>query len=400
MKHNEKLREQRAKLVNDQRDILKAADTEARGMTVDEMATFDTLDAEIVALKQTIDRADAYDAEQRSIAHAFEPVDTEAPATVETRTIAPETRVGTASDEYRSAMQTYLRAGSDQELRALSEGTDTAGGYLVPDEWANQIIQARDEVNVMRQLATVVETSTGTFNLPTVTSQGTAAWTSEGASISESDPAFGIVQFSAYKAARLVKVSNELLADNAFDLTGYLAKEFGRSIGALDEAAFVEGTGSSQPQGVFYNATVGVTAASATAITGDELINLFHALDPQYRDRSSWLMNDSTILLVRKLTDDNNQYLWQPGLAAGTPDTLMGRPVYASSSVAAAAANNKPVMIADLTYYWIADRAGLTVRRLDELYQGSGQVGFIGEARTDGAGTLATAAQVIQMAAS
>ena len=389
---SDKLREQRMKLVSDQRQILKKADDEKRALTADEMESFDKMNDDINGLKHTIDRSEKVAAAEAEIEQRItlaEPVETRTPETV-SFAVAPQAERGTASDEYRTAFSGWMR-NAQFEQRALQEGTNSEGGYLVPDQWATQLSQARQEANVMRQISRVITTDTGTFNLPTVATEGSAAWTQEENAFTESDSSFGNVQYNAYKAGTIMKVTDELLADNSFDLNSYITQEFGRRIGTLEEAAFVDGNGSNKPSGVVNGSTAGPTAASATAITANELIDLFHSVASQYRPFASWLMHDNTIKLVRKLTDSNNQYIWQPGLQASTPDTLLGRPVYASSSMPQATTGNKSVLFGDFSYYWIADRSGFSMQRLNELYAANGFVGFRAEARTDGKITLATA---------
>ena len=388
------LREQRRKLVEDQRTLVNAADAEQRAMTTDEMAQFDKLDTAITDLKHTIDRGEALPAVEAApgpsddLRITLDTVETRTPATISVP-VASEQR-GSASAEYRAAFHGWLRSGH-MEQRALQEATASEGGYLVPDQWATELQQARQEANIMRQISRVITTDTGTFNLPTVSSEGSAAWTAEEAAFTESDTAFGNVTFSAYKAGTIMKVTDELLNDNSFDLVSYITQEFGRRIGTLEEAAFVGGNGSAKPTGVVGASTLGVTAASATAITSNELVDLFFSLAPAYRPFASWLMKDDTIKLVRKLTDSNGQYIWQPGMQASQPDTLLGRPVYASSSVPGPTTGNKSVLFGDFSYYWIADRAGFSMQRLDELYAANGFVGFRASARTDGKLTIATA---------
>jgi len=393
------------KLVTDQREIISAADKESRGMTAEELERFDTLDGEIVSLKATIDRAERVEAEERaeriaSVETTVRPdnggLETRAPATM-AASVPTETRTGIASDEYRAAFDARMR-GQAYERRALEVGTASEGGNLIPDEWSTQLVQARNESNIMRGLATVITTTSGTFNVPTVSSHGTASWIAEEGSFVEADEAFGVVQFSAYKAGTLVKVSEELLRDTQFDLAGYLTTEFARRIGRLEEAAFIDGDASSKPKGTIYDAGVSVTAASATAVTSLELVSLFHGLAREYRDNASWLMHDNTVQLVRKLVDGNSQFIWQPGMQAGQPDTLLGRPVYTSSAVPVPTTAKKSIVFGDLSYYWIADRAGISVQRLDELYAASGQVGFRASSATDGANTLTAAVKVLQMA--
>ena len=181
-------------------------------------------------------------------------------------------------------------------------------------------------------------------------------------------------------------------------MEAYISREFARRIGAREEESFFTGDGNGKPLGILAEAggaEVGVTAASATAITADELIDLFYSLKAPYRKRAVWVMNDSTIKAVRKLKDKNDQYLWQAALTAGTPNTLLGRPVYTSAYMPAVAAGNKSIAFGDFKYYWIADRQGRTFKRLNELYAKNGQVGFIGSQRVDGKLVLPEAVKVL-----
>ena len=198
----------------------------------------------------------------------------------------------------------------------------------------------------------------------------------------------------------MIKVSDELLSDSVFDLEGYIAREFARRIGAKEEEAFFTGDGSGKPLGILAasgGAETGVTAASETAITSDELIDLFYSLRAPYRKKAVWILNDSTIKAIRKLKDANGQYIWQPSLVAGTPDTLLGRPVKTSTYMPAIAAGAKTVMFGDYSYYWIADRQGRMFKRLGELYAPNGQVGFLGSERVDGRLTLPESVKVLVM---
>ena len=399
---SEQLRERRMKLVSDQRQILKTADDAKRALTTDEMESFDKMNDAIDSLKHTIDRSEkvaAAEAELEQRITLAEPIETRTPETM-SLAVSPQVMRGTASDEYRVGFENYIRGRllNPDEQRALSEGTDSEGGYLVPDQWNDRIVLKLNEENVMRQLSTVIRTETGTFNIPVVSNSATAAWISEGGTITEADTVFANYTMAAYKAGRAMKVSRELLADQRFDLVSFITDDFVRSINTLAEAAYVDGSGSA-PQGIIYNATVN-SFAGATAITADEVIDLFHALKPQYRARAStaWLMADATIKLIRQLKDTTNQYLWQPGLRDGEPDRLLGKPVYASSHCPAAISGGKSVVFADFSYFWIGDRSGIEMQRVNELYAATGQVGFIGTFRTDSVLTNTEAAQVGQQA--
>jgi HK97 family phage major capsid protein len=206
------------------------------------------------------------------------------------------------------------------------------------------------------------------------------------------------VTISAYKLGTIIKVSEELINDSVFDIESYIATEFARRIGAKEEAAFFSGDGSGKPLGILATtggAQVGVTAASATALTCDEVIDLYHALRSPYRKDAVWLTNDATIKAIRKLKDGNGQYIWQPSLVAKEPDTILGRPVRTSAYMPEIASGAKTVAFGDFSYYWIADRQGRTFKRLGELFAPTGQVGFLGSQRVDGRLILGEAVKVL-----
>ena len=181
-----------------------------------------------------------------------------------------------------------------------------------------------------------------------------------------------------------------------------ITREFARRIGNKEEEAFFIGDGTGKPTGIL-NATgggqVGVTAASATAITLDEVLDLFYSLKAPYRNKAVFVMNDATIKAIRKLKDGNGQYLWQPSIQAGTPDTILNRPLYTSSYVPTAEAGAKTMVFGDFSYYWVADRQGRVFKRLNELYAVTGQVGFIATQRVDGKLILPEAVKVLQQKA-
>ena len=259
-----------------------------------------------------------------------------------------------------------------------------------------------EEENIFRGLANVITTSSGDRKIPVVASKGTASWVDEEGEIPESDDAFNQVTIGAYKLATLIKVSEELLNDSVFNLQSYIAKEFGRRIGAKEEEAFFTGNGAGKPTGIFNTlngAQLGVTAASATAITADEIMDLFYSLKSPYRKKAIFVMNDATVKAIRKLKDGNGQYLWQPSITAGTPDTILNRPVKTSAYVPTIEAAAKTIAFGDFGYYWVADRQGRSFKRLNELYAVTGQVGFMATQRVDGKLILAESIKVLQQKA-
>ena len=317
-----------------------------------------------------------------------------------------EDKTGRASDDYRKNFWNAMRSKAPMPAvtNALQVGTDSEGGYLVPDEYERTLVEALEEENIFRQMAKVIKTSSGDRKIPVVASKGTASWIDEEGAYPESDDSFGQVSIGAYKLGTMIKVSEELLNDSVFDLQSYISREFARRIGAKEEEAFFTGDGKGKPLGVLAatgGAETGVTAASATAVTADELMDLYYSLKSPYRKKSVWVLNDSTIKAIRKLKDNNGQYLWQPSLAAGTPDMILGRPIKTSAYMPAMAAGAKTIAFGDFSYYWIADRQGRSFKRLNELFAASGQVGFLASQRVDGKMILAEAVKVlVQKAAS
>lgn len=314
-----------------------------------------------------------------------------------------ETKTGRASAEYKEAFWNVMRNKKTfQVINALEVGEDSEGGYLVPDEFERTVIEALEEENIFRTLAKIITTSSGDRKIPVVATKGTAAWVDEEGEITESDDAFAQVSIGAYKLATMIKVSEELLNDSVFNLESYIAKEFARRIGTKEEEAFFIGDGSGKPTGIFHatnGGQLGVTAASATAITVDEVMDLFYSLKSPYRKKAVFVMNDSTVKAIRKLKDGNGQYIWQPSITAGAPDTILNRPVKTSSYVPKIEAAAKTIAFGDFGYYWVADRQGRSFKRLNELFAVTGQVGFMATQRVDGKLILPEAIKVLQQKA-
>ena len=393
------LREKRAKAW----DAAKAFLDSKRGadglLSAEDVAVYEKMEADVVNLGKEIERLER---QQALDAELNKPVNT--PITGKPGQPNPENKTGRASDEYKRAFWNAMRskAAGYEVLNALQVGTDSEGGYLVPDEFERTLVEALEEENIFRGMAKIIQTASGDRKIPVVASKGTASWVDEEGAIPESDDAFGQVSIGAYKLATMIKVSEELLNDSVFNLESYIAREFARRIGAKEEESFFIGDGTGKPTGIF-NATggaeLGVTAASATAITVDEIMDLFYSLKSPYRKNAVFVMNDSTVKAIRKLKDGNGQYLWQPSLTAGQPDTILNRPVKTSAYVPAIAAGAKVIAFGDFGYYWVADRQGRSFQRLNELFAATGQVGFKATQRVDGKLILPEAIKVLQMKA-
>jgi len=272
----------------------------------------------------------------------------------------------------------------------------------VPDEFERTLVDALEEENLFRRLAKVITTASGDRKIPVVASKGTASWIDEEGAIPESEDSFGQVSIGAYKLGTMIKVSEELLNDSVFELEPYISREFARRIGNKEEEAFFTGDGSGKPTGLLAStggAQLGVTAASATAITIDEMLDLFYSLKSPYRNKAAFIMNDATVKAIRKLKDGQGQYLWQPSLQAGTPDTILNKPLHTSAYVPAIEAGAKTIAFGDFSYYWVADRQGRVFKRLNELYAVTGQVGFVATQRVDGKLILPEAIKVLKQKA-
>jgi HK97 family phage major capsid protein len=396
------LREKRAKAWEAAKAFLDTKRGTDGLVSPEDTATYEKMEADVVALGKEIDRLEKQEALDRELS---KPLNT--PLTGKPAVPGMETKTGRASDEYRKAFWNAMRARAGEGLdpivkNALQIGTDSEGGYLVPDEFERTLVEALDEENIFRRLAKVITTSSGDRKIPVVASKGTASWIDEEGTILDSDDSFGQVSIGAYKLGTMIKVSEELLNDSVFPLESYISREFARRIGSKEEEAFFTGDGSGKPTGILAatgGAQVGVTTAGAAAITIEEVLDLFYSLKAPYRNKAVFVMNDATVKAIRKLKDGIGQYLWQPSLQAGTPDTILNRPLYTSAYVPAIASGAKSIVFGDFSYYWVADRQGRVFKRLNELYAATGQVGFVATQRVDGKLILPEAIKVLQQKA-
>jgi HK97 family phage major capsid protein len=390
------IRNKRAKLWNTMEGFLDTHRNDMGVLSAEDDAAYTKMEHDLDSLTNEIKRMERRDAIEAELNKPVNQPITEAPE--RTASLKPE-KAGRASDAYKEDFDRHLR-GKIQLHNVLSEGVDADGGYLVPEEFETQIVTALTAENVIRSLAKVITTQ-HERKIPIATGHSTAQWTAENAAYTESNPTFGQKQIDAFKLTDLCRVSVELLQDSAFDIEEYLMNEFARAFGIAEEEAFCVGTGTNQPTGIFTEngGAVGVTAAAQNAITADELISLVYALKSPYRRNAKFLMNDATISAIRKLKDSNGVYLWQPSLQADEPDKLLGYDLYTSPYAPAIAAGAYTVAFGDFKNYWIGDRAGRTVQRLNELYATNGQIGYVATERVDGKVILTEGIQLLQMKA-
>ena len=321
----------------------------------------------------------------------------------------------TATEEYSRHFWDAMRGRfTNETATGLSVGTDEKGGYTVPAEFERRLIQALEENNIFRTLAHTIRTSSGTRTIPIASEYGEAAWIEEGTAIPESDMTFTVQTLNAFKMGSMVRVSNELLHDSAFDIASYIAQRLGRRFGNCEENAFINGLGvsndptdhASQPTGILTSITTpAATTENASTITFDDVYRLFYGLKGPYRQKAKFLCNETVLLQLMLLKDGNGRYLWKPGLEIGKPDTILGHEIYTSTympaitNVGSADAGKKVLLFGDFEYYWVADRTNRSMKRLDELYAVTDQVGFLGTQRVDGKLILPEAMQVLALGA-
>ncbi len=387
------LREKRANVWAEMQNISAPADDEGRVLTADESQRWDALDTELTGLTHQID------VEEKRAARASE----SDPRTVTDATYSAEITVTDlpVEDSYAAAWRAWARGGianlgaeqrqlmiqrfdNSPELRAQGVGTTTAGGYFVPAEFRDTLIERQIFQGSVRSVATVITTDSGA-SLPWPTVDDTAnvgAILAENTQVTEQDVTIGQASLDVYMyTSKLVRVSLQLINDSAIDVDDLLARLLAMRIARIQNQHFTTGTGTGQPEGIQTNATSGVTlpAGNTTTITYDGLVDLAHSIDPAYRTANAkYMARDSVLASVRKLKDTTGQPLWQPSMQAGMPDTVLGYPIVTNPDMPAPAASVKSVLFGDFEQgYVIRDVTAIQSLRLEERYADFLQVAFL-----------------------
>ena len=301
---------------------------------------------------------------------------------------------------YKKSMMKALRTNFRDISNELKVGTDEGGGYLVPEEMEVDIVNGLENENIVRKLATKVQTS-GLHKINIAATKPAALWVEEGGQLTFGDGTFDQVSLDAHKLHVGIKVTEELLYDSAFNLEKYITEEFTRALANAEEDAFLNGDGVNKPTGIFDSkkgGELGVTTKAQT-ITADELIDLVYSLDRPYRKKAAFILNDATVAQIRKLKDVNGAYIWQPSLKDGEPDRLLGYPAYTSAFAPKAEKGKLAVAFGDFSYYKIGDRGNRSFQDLKELFAGNGMVGFLGKERVDGILVLREAVKLLKIGA-
>ena len=369
--------EKRAKLWDTAKSFVETHQDENGVLSKEDTETYNKMEKEIEDLTDVIDRQQR--AERRE-AELSKPVNS--PIVVKPSSGDMEDgkeKTGTASNEYKNAMLSAMRSNFRNVSNILQEKVDADGGYLVPDEYDSRLIDVLEEENIMRSLATTITTA-GQHKINIAATKPAAAWIEEGAALTFGDAKFSQIYLDAYKLHVAIKVTEELLYDNAFGLENYIITQFGKALANAEEDAFLNGDGKSKPTGIFAATGGGEVANTLTAaIKSDDMIDLVYGLKRPYRKKASFIMNDATLATLRKLKDNNGAYIWQPSYKEGEPDRVLGYPVHTS-----AFAPKNAIAFGDYSYYNIGDRGSRSFADLRELFAGNGMVGFVAKERVDG----------------
>lgn len=304
-----------------------------------------------------------------------------------------------ATRSYRDAFTEMLRGrGELTEVKnALSVGVLEEGGYTVADEFEHRLIQGLNDHNVIRSLSTVRQSHSGLQKIPVLIDDPKAYWVRENEPIQESEMKFNRLNLGAWKMATMIKATQELLDDSAFDVEAYVADAIARSIGEAEEEAFLYGTGSYQPTGLLHDTDgAGIGADAKGKVTFDSIMQLYYSLKAPYRKNAVFLCNEDLLLHLMMLKDGNGNFIWKPGLEIGEPDTLLGRPIHTSIAMPEMQTGNKVLLFGDFSYYWIVDRGDRSLVRLNELYALQEVVGFKYTQRLDSRLILPEAMKVLR----
>ena len=379
------LREKRNTAWNAAKAFLDSHRTEKGTLTAEDDATYTKMEQNIVDLGKEIARLERQEALDAELSKPVNTPLTSKPATISSQ----DTKTGRASDAYKAGMLTALRSNFKQISNVLQEGVDADGGYLVPDEYDHRLVDVLTEENIMRKLGHKITTS-GEHKINIAATKPAAAWIEEGGALSFGDATFDQILLDAHKLHVAIKVTEELLYDNAFNLESYIIDMFGKALANAEEDAFLNGSGVGQPLGLFAATGGGTAAISTASIAADDVIKLVYALKRPYRKNAKFIMNDQTIASIRQLKDNNGAYMWQPSLIAGEPDKLLGYDVYTSPFCPA-----EKIAFGDYSYYNIGDRGTRSFKQLTELFAGNGMIGYVAKERVDGKLILSEAVQIL-----
>jgi HK97 family phage major capsid protein len=406
------LRKQYAKLIADQRALLNSK--KAEELTTEDRTAIDKMDSDIDQLHNDIQRVEKLEERERELATKADPIVGDGD-TLEVRKQSIEKEAA----EYRDAFYSYLHYGSEEltpdqrkilkrgfredpkdKRTSQTVGTNTAGGYLVPQGFMAELERAQLQFGGVRKVARILKTQAGNaIPWPTSDDTGnTGADSTEAVATSEQAIVFGSKTLNAYKIdSGIVKVSTELFEDSVLNLDEIVGSMVGERLGRRQSVKHTTGAGTTTFEGITIGASLGGTFAGVAAITADELFDVEASVDPAYREDPScgWMFNDTVRKLIRKLKDSQNRYLFEPNITKGAPDTLLGYPINLNQQMPAPTTGLRSVVFGAMNRMIVRDVRGVVIKRLNELYAESDQVGFIGWYRGDSKVVIANAKTLV-----
>ena len=387
----QELIEKRAKVWETAKNFVDTHEDKNGNLSAEDKETYSRMEAEIEELTNSIERQQRAERREQELSKPVNSPITGKPYKDEPQ---GEVKTGRASDEYKKAMLTALRSNFRQVSNVLQEGVDADGGYLVPEEYDHRLIDVLTEENIMRGIATKITTS-GEHKINIAATKPAAAWIEEGEALSFGDATFDQKILDAHKLHVAIKITEELLYDNAFGLENYIITEFGKALANAEEDAFLNGDGVGKPTGIFDKTKGGESIGTLTAaLKSDDVLDLIYKLKRPYRKNASFIMNDATLAQIRKLKDNNGQYLWQPSYQVGEPDKILGYNIRTS-----AFAPTDAIAFGDYKYYNIGDRGSRSFKQLNELFAGNGMIGYVAKERVDGLLILPEAVKILGLKA-
>ena len=387
----QELIEKRAKVWETAKNFVDTHEDKNGNLSAEDKETYSRMEAEIEELTNSNERQQRAERREQELSKPVNSPITGKPYKDEPQ---GEVKTGRASDEYKKAMLTALRSNFRQVSNVLQEGVDADGGYLVPEEYDHRLIDVLTEENIMRGIATKITTS-GEHKINIAATKPAAAWIEEGEALSFGDATFEQKILDAHKLHVAIKITEELLYDNAFGLENYIITEFGKALANAEEDAFLNGDGVGKPTGIFDKTKGGESIGTLTAaLKSDDILDLIYKLKRPYRKNASFIMNDAILAQIRKLKDNNGQYLWQPSYQANEPDKILGYNIRTS-----AFAPTDAIAFGDYKYYNIGDRGSRSFKQLNELFAGNGMIGYVAKERVDGLLILPEAVKILGLKA-
>lgn len=382
------LREKRSTVWNAAKAFLDSHRTGKGTLTAEDDATYSKMEQEINDLGKEISRLERQEQLEAELSKPVNKPLTSKPGMDKEL----EEKTGRASNAYKTAMLDAFRSNFKRVSNVLQEGVDADGGYLVPEEYDHRLIDILEEENIMRTLATKITTS-GEHKINIAATKPAASWIEEGGALTWGDATFDQILLDAHKLHVAIKVTEELLYDNAFGLENYIITQFGKALANAEEDAFLNGDGTGKPLGLFAATGGGHIVCTLTAaIKSDDMLDLVYALKRPYRKDAAFILNDQTLSVLRKLKDNNGAYIWQPSYQAGEPDKILGYSVHTS-----AYAPTDAIAFGDYGYYNIGDRGSRSFSELRELFAGNGMIGYVAKERVDGKLILPEAVQILKL---